>query len=172
MKLKFGSVCGRGIIDVFILITQLKRFFPLHSTSRDTGQVERMLDFLPAHPQLWVATVGYYFLLLKMERTMKHLIFTAATKLGQGYVFTRVCDYVNGGGLPPLHAGIHPIGTRPPAPRTRGRHPLGPKAGTPTPRSRHPPSAVHSGRYGQQAGDTHPTGMQPCYRQYTNVRRK
>ena len=87
MKLKFGSVCGRGIIDVFILITQLKRFFPLHSTSRDTGQVERMLDFLPAHPQLWVATVGYYFLLLKMERTMKHLIFTARNEVGARLCF-------------------------------------------------------------------------------------
>ena len=88
MKLKFGSVCGRGIIDLFILITQLKRFFPLHSTSRDTGQVERMLDFLPAHPQLWVATVGYYFLLLKMERTMKHLMFTACNEVG-----ARLCFY-------------------------------------------------------------------------------
>ena len=76
MTLKFGSVSGRGIIDLFILITQLMRFFPLHSTSRDTGQVERMLDFLPAHPQLWAATVDCYFLLLVMEITMKHLIFT------------------------------------------------------------------------------------------------
>ena len=40
-----------------------------------------------------------------------------------------------GGGSAPLHAGIHP-------PLTRGRH---------------PPSAVHAGRYGQQAGGTHPT---------------
>ena len=86
-KLKFGYVCGRGIIDLFILITQLKRFFPLHSTSRDTGQVERMLDFLPAHPQLWVATVGYYFLLLKMERTMKHLICTARNEVGARLYF-------------------------------------------------------------------------------------
>ena len=26
-----------------------------------------------------------------------------------------------------------------------------------------PPSTVHAGRYGQQAGGTHPTGMQSCY---------
>ena len=27
----------------------------------------------------------------------------------------------------------------------------------------HPPGAVHAGRYGQQAGGTHPTGMYSCY---------
>ena len=44
----------------------------------------------------------------------------------------------------------------------------GPEAGTPT-RADTPPgpgtlptSAVHAGRYGQQAGGTHPTGMQSC----------
>ena len=26
----------------------------------------------------------------------------------------------------------------------------------------HPPGAVHAGRYGQQAGNTHPTGMHSC----------
>ena len=26
----------------------------------------------------------------------------------------------------------------------------------------HPPGAVHAGRYGQQAGSTHPTGMHSC----------
>ena len=31
------------------------------------------------------------------------------------------------------------------------------------PRSRHPPRAVHAGRYSQQAGGTHPTGMQSCF---------
>ena len=63
----------------------------------------------------------------------------------------------------------HPPGTRHPQSRhpRQGRHPLGP--GTP-PWSRHPPppradppGAVHAGRYGQQAGGMHPTGMQSCY---------
>ena len=27
----------------------------------------------------------------------------------------------------------------------------------------HPPGAVHAGRYGQQAGGTHPTGMNSCF---------
>ena len=121
MKLKFGSVCGRGIIDLFILITQLKRFFPLHSTSRDTGQVERMLDFLPAHPQLWVATVGYYFLLLKMERTMKHLIF----------MFLYLSVIMLRGGLPHCMLGYTPLGPDP--------LPPGPEAGTPGPKAGTPP---------------------------------
>ena len=52
-----------------------------------------------------------------------------------------------------MHAGIHspPPDQRQAPPGTR--HPPGP--GT-------PPSAVHAGRYGQQAGGTHPTGMQSC----------
>ena len=37
--------------------------------------------------------------------------------------------------------------------------PPGPEAGTPPPG----PEAVHAGRYGQQAGSTHPTGMQSCF---------
>ena len=41
-------------------------------------------------------------------------------------------------------------------------HPSGP--GTPPHRTRYtpPPGAVHAGRYGQQAGGTHPTGMHSC----------
>ena len=41
-------------------------------------------------------------------------------------------------------------------------HPHPPWAGTP-PRQVHPPEAVHAGRYGQQAGGTHPTGMHSCF---------
>ena len=74
---------------------------------------------------------------------------------------TRVCDSVHRGGLPHCMLGYTP-------PRTRGSHPsprdqappLGPEAGTPQDQT--PPSAVHAGRYGQQAGGTHPTGMQSC----------
>ena len=56
-----------------------------------------------------------------------------ATKLGQGYVFTGVCDSVHGGGVC-LSACWDTT-------------PLGPE---------------HAGRYGQRAGFTHPTGMQSC----------
>ena len=108
-----------------------------------------------------------------------------AAKLGQGYVFTGVCDSVHRGrstwpGTPPPDQ-VHPPGLgAPPGP---GAPPLG--LGTPpgtrytpldqvhpprtryTPQTRYtppgpgtPPSAEHAGRYGQCAGGTHPTGMQ------------
>ena len=36
-------------------------------------------------------------------------------------------------------------------------------AGIPPPGADTPPCAVHAGRYGQQAGGMHPTGMQSCW---------
>ena len=39
-----------------------------------------------------------------------------------------------------------------------------PQAGTPSPGRYTPsPRAVHAGKYGQQAGGTHPTGMHSCF---------
>ena len=72
-----------------------------------------------------------------------------ATKLGQGYVCTRVCDSVHGGGGPvSVHAGIPtPWQGDPPARQT-------------PPGEEDPPCAVHAGRYGERAGGMHPTGMQ------------
>ena len=35
-------------------------------------------------------------------------------------------------------------------------------ADTPPPKEQTPPCTVHAGRYGQQAGGTHPTGMHTC----------
>ena len=83
-----------------------------------------------------------------------YYLLTPATKLGQNYVYTRVCDSVHRGGSAPLHAGIHP--------RARGRHPppgsrhspsprtRNPSEQTP-PRTRHPPGTRHS----------HPPGADP-----------
>ena len=59
-----------------------------------------------------------------------------ATKLGQGYVFTRVCNSVHGGCLPQCMLGY----TSPP-----GADTLPPGADTPP---LHPPGPVHAGRYG------------------------
>ena len=58
-----------------------------------------------------------------------------------------------GGGLPQCMLGYH----TPRLGSPRSRHP----PGADTPRSR-PPCAVHAGRYGQQAGGMHLTGMQSC----------
>ena len=74
------------------------------------------------------------------------------------------CLSVHRGCLPPLHAGIHPRNQRQTPPRTRHlrdqtlpgtKHPPGPDT------ARGPPS-VHAGRYEQQAGGTHSTGMHTC----------
>ena len=90
-----------------------------------------------------------------------------ATKLGQGYVFTGVCDSVHRGGAVPDQ--VHPQDQV--HPRTRYTppdqvHPSGP--GTP-PWTRYNPRRTKyttpppgPGRYGLRAGGTHPTGMQSC----------
>ena len=94
------------------------------------------------------------------------------------------------GAVCPLHAGIHAPEQTPPW--TRGRYPPGPEAGppqeqtppgtrgrlppprpeagyspprdqTPLDQRQAPPTPVHAGRYSQQAGSTHPTGMQSCF---------
>ena len=70
-----------------------------------------------------------------------------ATKLGQGYIFTGVCDSVHGGVSTSVHAGIPPAQTRTPQDQASpleqtppGADPLG--ADPP------PPNAEHAVRYG------------------------
>ena len=103
-----------------------------------------------------------------------------AMKLGQGYIFTGICDSVHRGvclsacwdTTPPRTR--HPPGIRhtplgpgtpwdksPPwdqapsgADSSRTRHP--------PPREQTPPYTEHAGRYGQRGGGTFPTGMQSC----------
>ena len=90
-----------------------------------------------------------------------------ATKLEQGYVFTRVCDTVHRGGVSAsVHAGIYPLGadTPPPQEQTPPWEQIPPactEADT-TPPEQIPLGAVYTGRYGQQTGGTHPTGMHTC----------
>ena len=91
-----------------------------------------------------------------------------ATKLGQGYVFTGVCDSVNRGGVPHTPPGADPPEqtpreqTPPRADTPPGsRHP--PPEQTPPPGADPPPPGQHAVRYGQRAGGTHPTGMQSRY---------
>ena len=81
------------------------------------------------------------------------ILLPPATKLGQGYVFTGVCDSVHRGGLPQCMLGYHPTPLKSRCP-PRGRHPPGvdtPQEQTPLgadtyqeqtpPGSRHPPEA-------------------------------
>ena len=72
------------------------------------------------------------------------LLITARNEVGQGNVLTPVCHSI--------HKGVchTPPDQTPPTPL--GRH---------SPLGRHPPVQCMLG-YGQQAGGTHPTGMQSC----------
>ena len=82
-------------------------------------------------------------------------IFTAHNKVGARLCFYTCLLFCSQGGLPHCMLGYPP--------RTRGRHP--PIPGTPreqTPPGPGTPSAVHDGRYGQQAVGTHPTKMHSC----------
>ena len=65
---------------------------------------------------------------------------------------------------PGSEAGVPPRHQRQVPPRADT--PARPEAGTPPPpldQRQVPPGAVHAGRYGQQAGGTHPIGMQSCF---------
>ena len=83
------------------------------------------------------------------------LITTRKQSLGQGNIFRSVCQEFcsQGGGVPgqvPPWDQVHPTRTRC------------------TPQDQiHPLGAVHAGRYGQQAGGTHPTGMHSCLVMYS-----
>ena len=65
-------------------------------------------------------------------------------KLGQGYVFTRVCDSVHRGGSASAHAGIHPPNQTTPGTRP-SRPPIGPETPceqTRPPQEQTPPSSA------------------------------
>ena len=71
------------------------------------------------------------------------MLLPPATKLGQGYVFTRVCDSVHRGGVPQCMLGYTPPGAdTPPGEDPRGSKP--PCEQQPTPR------AVHAGDMGNK----------------------
>ena len=81
-----------------------------------------------------------------------------ANKVCEGYVFTRVC-LSTGGGVPGQVR--HPGQVLPPWAGTPPRQVQPPGQASPLEEAP-PPRAVHAGRYGQQAGGMHPTGMHSC----------
>ena len=89
-------------------------------------------------------------MLLQQDKIIDKIgLLPAATKLGQGNIFTSVCQEFcpqgGGGGSASVHAGMHPSGTRPDPPGTRPPRPGTPGPDTPSgpyqihPGSRHPP---------------------------------
>ena len=73
---------------------------------------------------------------------MHNLITAHKQSLGQGNIFTSVCqEFCPQGGLASQHA--------------LRQTPLGPD----------PPATLHAGTYSQQVGGMHPTGMQSCLQQ-------
>ena len=96
-----------------------------------------------------------------VRQTLQNVVFIIllflppATKLGQGYVFTRVCDSVHRGSLTHCMLGY----TRPPPRPKASTRPHAP--GT----RHHPPPSQHSACLEIQAtaGGTHPTRMQSCW---------
>ena len=114
--------------------------------------------------------------------------------MGQGNIFSSMCQEFcsQGGGVP---GQVHPLGQVQPLAGTPPRQ-VHPQAGTPPtlgrytpPRQVHPsctpplgrytpwqeqppPGAVYAGRYGQQAGGMHPTGMHSCCTNATPIKRQ
>ena len=98
--------------------------------------------------KIWVCTI-----VIARKRSLRRLCFYTSLSV---ILFTR--------GVERSTWGVHP-----PGPGTHlgpgillgpGTPPL-PGPGTPR-RNSTPPGAMHAGRYGQQAGGTHPTGMHFC----------
>ena len=99
------------------------------STLRD---IDKIISIIPKVHKILVCQLNLLlFNYYRPQRSWGKVIFSqasvipSATKLGQGYIFTGVCDSVHRGGSASVHAGIPH--TPPPGP---GRHP---------PRTRYPP---------------------------------
>ena len=142
--------------------------------------------------RLTVAKYHHYtpFYYRPQTKFAKVMFLPAATKLGQGNIFTSVCQEFcprGGGCLPQCMLGYTPPpGSRPPwtrqtplLPPGADTHPQGadtpqtrqtpPRSRHPPPGSRHPPDQADPPReqtqaYSLRAAGTHPTGMHSCYR--------
>ena len=81
-------------------------------------------------------------------------------------IFSEACvkNSVHRGGVCPIACfDMPPEQTSPPADPPRADTPLGADPPGTRPYPPPPPGTVHAGRCGQQAGGTHPTGMQTSY---------
>ena len=95
----------------------------------------------------------------------KHIFTARKRSLGQGYIFTPVFLFTAEqylGRYPPPPDQVHPPGSGTPPNQVPSLGPGTPPEPGALPGTRCTPRAVHGGRYGQQAGGTHPTGMHSC----------
>ena len=109
---------------------------------------------------VWTSPSRYiHFSLRNMKVCLVYLLPPAIEVWGK-VIFSVACvkNSVHGrGGLPMCMLGYHPLGRDPLRSRTPpSRHPH-------PPRTRHHPGTRHAGRYGQQAGGMHSTGMQSFF---------
>ena len=191
LKVIFSRVCVKNSVGGGCLPQCMLGYTPLgrhlldrhpnppgrHPLGRPPGQTTPWADPPGRHPsgrppQADIPPASTQ-LLMQMAHILLECILVTTHKrsLGQGNIFAPVCHSVHREGSASVHAGTrqvhHPPGTRQAPPRTRhyppgpGRHPPGPGRHPPGP-SRHPPPE-HTGRYGQQAGGMHPTGMQSFF---------
>ena len=120
-------------------------------------------------------TTGSLVIFFRLEHSVMYIITASKRSLGQGNIFTPVCQSFcsHGEGVPwqvPTPGPGTPPGTRytplgpdtPPGTRYALQDQVHPWDQVHPPGQVHPPRAVHAGRYGQQAGGTHPTGMHSC----------
>ena len=165
----FSLNSANSVIKIFVIT--VKGFEPPTSCVRNQGATTAPTWHMPETESLnWFQFILQWFIrFLKFDEFTEFLFYLGktplllppTTKLGQGYIFTGVCDSVHRGASASVHAGIpHPPSRHPPQTRHPPRPGTLPRPGTPLEQA--PPGAEHARRYGQRAGGTHPTGMQSC----------
>ena len=151
------------LMDIWVLFTQCNRSVSV----QDTQFPSCFLCWsMMMYPPL-MSTLYEMSFFVQNENPDDRVIITARNEVG-----TRLCFYTclwfcsHGGGC--LVLGVCSQGVPAPEESSRG----GGGCDIPACTEADPPGAVHAGRYGQQAGGTHPTGMYSCFcllLQYTSI---
>ena len=163
-------------------IAEIALYKSMHSISTH-AYCTRVVVYHPPSPSDSVSSPAYWVFLLftTRKRSLRRLCFYTCLSviLFRGCLPQCILGYTSPRQTP---LSRHPPRQTPPQADTPGRHPshqqTPPRADTPqeqtpspsgadtpreqTPLQQTPPYPVHSGRYRQQAGGTHPTGMHSC----------
>ena len=99
----YRDSAGRKDAEIPDVRYALAAFIPMASLTSSTRAGN------PHGSRLWPFFFVKFEVIGTPRRKSTHFcLLPPATKLGQGYVFTRVCDSVHGGGPASVHAGILP----------------------------------------------------------------